>query len=98
MAMGLVGDAVATVSGLITGVLNFFTDFFLTPPLNATLMFLEEAELKTLKGGGCGDLLSETPAGQAGGPSVCCGEGGRRNRGPELQTILQRGDFLGRKG
>ncbi|KAK5602623.1 hypothetical protein CRENBAI_006596 [Crenichthys baileyi] len=50
MAMGLVGDAVATVGGLITGVLNFFTDFFLTPPLKATLMFLEEAELKTLKG------------------------------------------------
>uniref|UniRef100_A0A087YFN2 Peroxiredoxin-like 2A n=2 Tax=Poecilia TaxID=8080 RepID=A0A087YFN2_POEFO len=50
MAMALIGDTVATVSGFVTGVLNFFTDFFLTPPLKATLMFLEEAELKTLKG------------------------------------------------
>ncbi|PWA21774.1 hypothetical protein CCH79_00003295, partial [Gambusia affinis] len=50
MAMALIGNTVATVGGLVTGVLNFFTDFFLTPPLNATLMFLEEAELKTLKG------------------------------------------------
>lgn len=49
--MGLIGDTVATVGGLVTGVLNFFTDFFLTPPLKATLMFLQEAELKTLKGG-----------------------------------------------
>lgn len=49
--MGVVANAVATVSGLITGVLNFFTDMFLTPPLKATLKHLEETELKTLKGG-----------------------------------------------
>lgn len=51
MAMALVGSAVATVGALITGVMNFFTDMFLTPPLKATLKYLEEAELKTLKGG-----------------------------------------------
>lgn len=49
--MGLLGDAVATVGGLVTGALNYFTDFFLTPPLTATLQYLETAELKTLKGG-----------------------------------------------
>lgn len=49
--MGLLGDAVATVGGLVTGVLNYFTDFFLTPPLTAALQYLEDAELKTLKGG-----------------------------------------------
>lgn len=49
--MGLIGDAVAKVGGLVTGALNFFTDFFLTPPLTATLQYLEAADLKTLKGG-----------------------------------------------
>lgn len=38
--------------------------------------------------GGCRAVLSETPAGPARGPSVRCGEGGRRHRGPELQAIL----------
>lgn len=48
--MELVTNVVATVGGLVTGVMNFFTDRFLTPPLEATLKYLEEAELKTTKG------------------------------------------------
>ncbi len=51
MATGLVVNAVASIGGLITAVMNFFTDMFLTPPLKATLKHLEETELKTLKGG-----------------------------------------------
>lgn len=51
MSMELVANTVATIGGLITGVMNFFTDMFLTPPLRATLKHLEETELKTLKGG-----------------------------------------------
>lgn len=51
IAMGLITGAVATVGGLITGFMNFFTDIFLTPPLKATLKHLEETELKTLSGG-----------------------------------------------
>uniref|UniRef100_A0A3Q3AAC1 Uncharacterized protein n=1 Tax=Kryptolebias marmoratus TaxID=37003 RepID=A0A3Q3AAC1_KRYMA len=49
--MGLLGDAVASVGGPVTRVLNSFTDFFLTPPLAATLQYLEAAELNTLQGG-----------------------------------------------
>lgn len=49
--MGLVGSTVAAIGGLITAVMNFLTDRFLTPPLKATLRHLEEAELKTLTGG-----------------------------------------------
>lgn len=45
--------------------------------------------------GGCRAVLSETPAGRARGPSVRCGEGGRRHRGPELPPVLQGGDILG---
>lgn len=55
--MGLVANAVATLGFFVTGVMNFFTDLFLTSPLRATLKHLEETELKTLKGGksgGCG--------------------------------------------
>ena len=48
--MGVVGNALATVGGFITGFLNFFTDIFLTPPLKATLKHLEETELKSLTG------------------------------------------------
>lgn len=48
--MELIANTVATVGGLVTGVMNFFTDKFLTPPLKATLKYLEEAELKTTKG------------------------------------------------
>lgn len=51
MALELVTNAAAAVGGLVTGVLNYFTDMFLTPPLKATLNHLEETELKTLKGG-----------------------------------------------
>lgn len=51
MALALITNAVAAVGGLITGVMNYFTDMFLTPPLKATLKHLEETELKTLKGG-----------------------------------------------
>uniref|UniRef100_A0A3B4WWW3 Uncharacterized protein n=1 Tax=Seriola lalandi dorsalis TaxID=1841481 RepID=A0A3B4WWW3_SERLL len=51
MAVGLIANAVATVGCLITNVMNFLTDMFLTPPLKATLKHLEETELKTLKGG-----------------------------------------------
>ncbi|KAI3365500.1 hypothetical protein L3Q82_010590, partial [Scortum barcoo] len=50
MVMALVANAAATVGGLITAVMNYLTDMFLTPPLNATLQHLEETELKTLKG------------------------------------------------
>ncbi|GAA6214557.1 redox-regulatory protein FAM213A-like [Lates japonicus] len=48
--MELVVNLVATVGGLITGVMNLFTDMFLTAPLKATIAHLEETELKTLKG------------------------------------------------
>lgn len=48
--MGVVVNVVATIGGFITGIMNFFTDIFLTPPLKATLKHLEETELKTLKG------------------------------------------------
>lgn len=51
-AMGILTGAVAAVGGLVTGFMNFFTNIFLTPPLKATLTHLEEAELKTLSGGG----------------------------------------------
>uniref|UniRef100_A0A3P9GYU6 Uncharacterized protein n=1 Tax=Oryzias latipes TaxID=8090 RepID=A0A3P9GYU6_ORYLA len=50
MALGIVGDAVAAVGGLIAGVLNYMTDMFLTAPLKATLKHLEDTELKTLTG------------------------------------------------
>uniref|UniRef100_A0A3Q3A761 Uncharacterized protein n=1 Tax=Kryptolebias marmoratus TaxID=37003 RepID=A0A3Q3A761_KRYMA len=46
--------------------------------------------------GGRRAVLSETPAGPARGPSLCCGEGGRRHRGPELQALFRRG-FPGRR-
>lgn len=49
--MGLIVSAAAAACGLIGGILNFFTDMFLTPPLKATVKHLEETELKTLKGG-----------------------------------------------
>lgn len=49
--MGAVANVVATIGGFVTGLMNFFTDIFLTPPLKATLQHLEETELKTLKGG-----------------------------------------------
>lgn len=51
MALGIVGDAVAAVGGLIAGVLNYMTDMFLSAPLKATLNHLEDTELKTLTGG-----------------------------------------------
>uniref|UniRef100_A0A7N9ARV5 Peroxiredoxin-like 2A n=1 Tax=Mastacembelus armatus TaxID=205130 RepID=A0A7N9ARV5_9TELE len=35
---------------VVTAVMNFFTNIFLTPPLKATLRHLEETELKSLKG------------------------------------------------
>uniref|UniRef100_A0A3Q3GWX7 Uncharacterized protein n=1 Tax=Labrus bergylta TaxID=56723 RepID=A0A3Q3GWX7_9LABR len=50
MATELIANAVATIGGLITGVMNYFTDRFLTLPLMATLRHLEETELKTLQG------------------------------------------------
>lgn len=49
--MELVANILATVGGLITAVMNFITDRFLTPPLKATLKHLEETELKTLTAG-----------------------------------------------
>lgn len=48
--MELIVHALATVSGFLTGIMNFLTDPFLTPPLRATLKYLEETELKTLQG------------------------------------------------
>ena len=60
MALGPITNAVAAVGGLITAVMNFFTDMFLTPPLKATLTHLEETELKTLKGGES-QLVFNTP-------------------------------------
>lgn len=51
METDIISRAVAAVGGLITAFMNFFTDMFLTPPLKATLKRLEEAELRTLKGG-----------------------------------------------
>lgn len=51
MATALIANAVATIGSLITGITNYFTDMFLTPPLKATLKHLEETELKTLQGG-----------------------------------------------
>ncbi|KAG7507401.1 redox-regulatory protein FAM213A-like [Solea senegalensis] len=50
MAGGVVAEVAASVFGLITAVMNFFTNMFLTPPLSATIKHLEEAELKTLTG------------------------------------------------
>lgn len=50
MAVALLTNAVAAIGGLVTGVMNFFTDMLLTPPLKAALNFLEETELKTLTG------------------------------------------------
>ncbi|CAJ1080116.1 peroxiredoxin-like 2A [Xyrichtys novacula] len=46
----IIANAVATVSSLVTGVMNYFTDMFLTPPQTASLRYLEETELKTLQG------------------------------------------------
>ncbi len=51
MALSLVTNAVASIGGLITGVMNYITDMFLTAPLKATLRHLEETELQTLTGG-----------------------------------------------
>lgn len=51
MALELVTNAVASIGSLITGVMNYVTDMFLTPPLKATLKHLEETELQTLQGG-----------------------------------------------
>ncbi|TDG97787.1 hypothetical protein EPR50_G00211550 [Perca flavescens] len=50
MIMGILANAVEVIGGLITGVMNGFTNIFLTSPLKATLKYLEETELKTLKG------------------------------------------------
>lgn len=47
---GIVTSTLAAVCGLVSAVMNFFTDMFLTPPLKATLKHLEETELKTLRG------------------------------------------------
>jgi len=48
--MTVIVNAVATIGGFITSVMNFFTDLFLVTPLKATIEHLEETELKSLKG------------------------------------------------
>uniref|UniRef100_A0A3Q3IZN5 Uncharacterized protein n=2 Tax=Monopterus albus TaxID=43700 RepID=A0A3Q3IZN5_MONAL len=48
--MGLLSNMVSAVGRVVTGLTNFFTDMFLTPPLKATLQHLRETELKTLRG------------------------------------------------
>ncbi|KAK5851153.1 hypothetical protein PBY51_001969 [Eleginops maclovinus] len=50
MAFAIIAPALAAIGSLVSGVMNFFTDMFLTTPLRATLKHLEETELKTLKG------------------------------------------------
>lgn len=47
--MAFIANAVTAVVGMVTDVTNYFTDMFLTPPLKATLKYLEESELKTLQ-------------------------------------------------
>lgn len=49
--MGLLVKLLSAAGGFVTAVMNSITDVFLTPPLEATLEHLEEADLKTLSGG-----------------------------------------------
>ena len=49
--MELVLNAASAVGGLIAGFTNYITDLFLTPPLTATLRYLEDTDLKMLAGG-----------------------------------------------
>ncbi|KAM3592122.1 uncharacterized protein V6R79_013079 [Siganus canaliculatus] len=48
--MEFLSNVVASGLSLVTGVMNYFTDMFLTQPVEATLRHLEETELRTLKG------------------------------------------------
>lgn len=48
--MGLVVSTMATVVSALNSVTSFLTDPFLTPSLTATLRYLEETELRTLRG------------------------------------------------
>ncbi|KAF3853877.1 hypothetical protein F7725_014565 [Dissostichus mawsoni] len=50
MSLGIIAPALAAIGSIISGFMNYFTDKFLTTPLRATLKYLEETELKTLKG------------------------------------------------
>lgn len=94
MALELVANAAAAVGGLAAGVMNFFTDMFLTPPLKATLNHLEETELKTLKGGksqvGCCVLKESVVQSESALLSLSCSTllplcllSSRRNKDPE---------------
>lgn len=49
--MELVLNAASAVGSFIAGFTNYITDLFLTPPLTATLRYLEDTDLKTLTGG-----------------------------------------------
>lgn len=49
--MELVLNAASAVGSFIAGLTNYITDLFLTPPLTATLRYLEDTDLKTLTGG-----------------------------------------------
>uniref|UniRef100_A0A3B4UDJ6 Uncharacterized protein n=1 Tax=Seriola dumerili TaxID=41447 RepID=A0A3B4UDJ6_SERDU len=90
--------ALAVVATLVVALVLANTDLILAKSAPASLEELGAADLQTTSGGGCRAVLSETPAGRARGPSVRCGEGRRRHRGPELQTILQGGDLCGSQG
>lgn len=48
--MELVLNAASAVGSFIAGLTNYITDLFLTPPLTATLRYLEDTDLKTLTG------------------------------------------------
>lgn len=51
LTMEVIVRTLGVVGAFIAGILNYFTDMFLTTPLKASLKHLEEADLKTLNGG-----------------------------------------------
>lgn len=55
------------------------------------LSLMVSSLIPSLSVGGLWAVLSETSAGRARGPSVCCGEGKHRHRDPGLQTALRWG-------
>lgn len=55
--MSLLSGGASAALGLLTAASNLLTDAFLTPPLQASLAHLEEAELQPLSSGESGREL-----------------------------------------
>lgn len=62
MITALLSSAASAAISLLTAVSNLLTDAFLTPPLEASLAHLEDAELRPLSAGESGFGAAQPPA------------------------------------